>query len=217
MPRAALPNRIAADSALLIIDLVSDFKFEDGGVLFERSKPLVERLAVLKKQFYENGSPVIFVNDELENVTGTLPHRLELLRRRSDKADYVLSRLRPDERSHWITKPQRSGFFATGLGSLLLSLNSSSVTVTGLTTDICVLFTAHDAYMRGYSVSVPADGCAAVKDSYHDDALEFLSRVAEADTRPLHELRIFSEGTEMTFNASRAVSTLLPGLSALSQ
>jgi nicotinamidase-related amidase len=204
MSAATLPDLDNVNSALLIVDLVSDFQFEDGEVLFERSQPIFDRIAKLKQHFEARKAPIVYVNDELEGSTGELSRDIDRLRSRSSEADYVLSRLSPRKGSHWITKPQRSGFFATGLGSLLLSLDVSSVIVTGVTTDICVFFTAHDAYMRGYSVSVPEDCCAAVDDSYHRDALKFLARVAEADTSPL---------TEHPLMARFGLQTILPELS----
>ena len=78
-------------------------------------------------------------------------------------------------------KPQRSGFYETPLAVLLASMDVSDVIVTGFTTDICVLFTAHDAYMRGMSVRVPSDCTAAVEKEFHDAALELLKRVADVD------------------------------------
>ena len=56
--------------------------------------------------------------------------------------------------------------------------------VIGWTTDICVLFTAHDAYMRKFKVRVPSDCTNAIRPTHHSQALTFLRRVAEADVSP---------------------------------
>lgn len=98
--------------------------------------------------------------------------------------------LKPAKEHYHIIKPQRSGFYATPLGALLISENISNLIITGFTTDICVLLTALDAQMRGYHVHVPPDCTAAVKPEYHKDALRFLARVAEADTRPCGEINL---------------------------
>jgi nicotinamidase-related amidase len=184
-----------ASTALLIVDLLSDFEFKDGDTLFARVKPVTPRIQDLKQRAKASGMPVIYVNDEIEKGGVGRDEALTRLRGRSGKADHILARLEPEPGDHLIFKPQRSGFFATGLGNLLLSLDISSVIVTGVTTDICVFFTAHDAYMRGYSVQVPSDCCAAVCDSYHEDALAFISRVAEADTTPMGQLAVVSPST----------------------
>ncbi|MEM7337615.1 MAG: bifunctional nicotinamidase/pyrazinamidase [Actinomycetota bacterium] len=62
-----------------------------------------------------------------------------------------------------------SGFFdngrrkATGMEQLLRGLDVSSLTVMGLATDYCVLYTALDAAELGFATTVVADGCRAVE------------------------------------------------------
>ena len=104
------------------------------------------------------------------------------VRKNSDKGRRIFELLEPEEDDMFVLKPQRSGFYATPLGVLLLSMGTSRVVITGVPTDICVLFTAHDAYMRGFSVCVPADCTAAVNRSYHRRALRFLERIADVET-----------------------------------
>ena len=50
-----------------------------------------------------------------------------------------------------------------------------------MATDICVLFTANEAYMNDYGVLVPRDCVAAEKEEYHLDALKLMERVLKAD------------------------------------
>ena len=54
-----------------------------------------------------------------------------------------------------ILKPRHSAFFGTPLEFLLI--------IAGLTTDNCVMFTAHDAYLRKIAAFVPSN-CAAARD-----------------------------------------------------
>ena len=103
---------------------------------------------------------------------------------RSERGRWSIELVGPKNDEPIILKPQRSGFFDTPLEDYLHRVGARHVYVTGLTTDICVLFTAHDAYMRKFKVAVPADCSTAVKSEYHRDALTFLARVAEADTTP---------------------------------
>ena len=48
---------------------------------------------------------------------------------------------------------------------------------------ICVLFTANDAYMRGFRILVPADRVVSNTAVEKDYALEQMTRVLKADTR----------------------------------
>ena len=56
--------------------------------------------------------------------------------------------------------------------------------VTGIAADSCVLFTAMDAYLRGYSLWVPGDCVAAESGGARDQALQQIQRVLKADVRP---------------------------------
>ena len=61
--------------------------------------------------------------------------------------------------------------------------------VTGIAADSCVLFSAMDAYLRGYSVHVPVDCVAAESADARDKALEQMARVLKADIRPAEAVR----------------------------
>jgi len=70
----------------------------------------------------------------------------------------VSQRLRPSSRDYFVLKPKHSGFFDTTLDTLLDALRIRRVIVTGIAGNICVLFTANDAYMREYRIFAPACG-----------------------------------------------------------
>jgi isochorismatase family protein len=53
--------------------------------------------------------------------------------------------------------------------------------VTGFATDICVLFTANDAYMRGFDVVVPRDCVASEREADNDHALRHMTRRLKAE------------------------------------
>ena len=60
--------------------------------------------------------------------------------------------------------------------------------VTGIAGDICVLFTANDAYMRDLKVLVPPD-CTASKDPEENRrVLTLMQRVLKADIKPSLEI-----------------------------
>ena len=86
--------------------------------------------------------------------------------------------------NYFIIKPQFSGFYATNLPVLLPKLGVTKVALTGVATDICVLFTAADAYMRDYSIWVPEDAVAAKSLERHTMALEIMRSSLTATTSP---------------------------------
>lgn len=171
-----------ADTAMLIVDMIADFDFTNGDRIFENALPAARKIADLKTRANEASIPVIFLNDNYGKWKNDFSATLRSAES-SEKGKEIASILIPDDRDYHILKPQRSGFFATPLDVLLGTLDISRLIVTGLTTDICILFTAHDAYMRGYSVAVPSDCSAAVDRKDHENALRLLLRIADTDIR----------------------------------
>jgi nicotinamidase-related amidase len=176
--------------ALLMIDVVSDYQFEDADELLVHALPMARQLAGLKKDARKAGVPVIYVNDNFGKWQEDFKLSVKtILKSGSPRAVEIVTLLEPASDDYYILKPQRSAFFDTPLYFLLESLKVSRLVITGVTTDICVLFSAHDAYMRGYQVFVPEDCCAAIRTTYHTEALRFARRIAQADTRPAAESR----------------------------
>ena len=100
--------------------------------------------------------------------------------------------LKPDEEDYFVLKPKHSGFYSTTLEILLEHLGAKTLILTGVATDICVLFTANDAYLRDYKLVIPSD-CVAANDAHANDlTLKYVERVLKADTRPSAEIN-FSE------------------------
>ena len=166
-------------SALLIVDVISDFEFVDGDALFKNARKAIKNIKRLKKNFLADGMPVLYVNDSDEGRIKTVDELIQHTQG-SKNGREIIDEIEPENDSI-ILKPQRSGFFGTDLGDRLDREKIERVTVVGWTTDICVLFTAHDAFMRKLKVVVPSDCTTAVRPTHHNDALRFLKRVAEAD------------------------------------
>ena len=96
--------------------------------------------------------------------------------------------LRPDEDDYFVLKPKHSGFFSTTLDTLLEYLGVKTVVLAGIAANICVLFTANDAYMRDFHLFVPGDCVASNTPDENKYALEQMREVLKADTRPSTEL-----------------------------
>ena len=98
--------------------------------------------------------------------------------------------LRPEPSDYFVLKPKHSGFFSTTLDTLLEYLEARTLIMTGMATNICVLFTANDAYMRDYQLAVPSDCVAANSKELNDHALMQIRDVLKADTRPSTDIEL---------------------------
>jgi nicotinamidase-related amidase len=152
-PTLSLP---VAGTALLLIDVINDLAFPGSEALVAQAEPMARRLALLKRRAAAAGVPVIYVNDNFgwrSDFRQTVAHCTA----RTSPGRVVSHRLRPTARDYFVLKPKHSGFFDTTLDTLLGSLRTRRVILTGIAGNICVLFTANDAHMRELKVYAPAD------------------------------------------------------------
>ena len=172
------------NSALLLIDLITDFEFDDGDKLMEATLPAAHRIAELKRKVKSAGVPVIYVNDNWGKWKEDFKTIVQHFTKPTAKGADVVSLIKPEPDDFYILKPHRSAFYSTSLTLLLENLEVKKLIITGVTTDICVIFSANDAYMRGFELHVPNDCVAAVTKEHHETALGLIERVLKADISP---------------------------------
>lgn len=100
--------------------------------------------------------------------------------------------LAPDEEDYFVLKPKHSGFFSSTLETLLRYLGTQELILAGIAGNYCVLFTANDAYMRDYKLTVPSDCTISNTLKENRDALRFMSKYLGADVRPSNRVRLGS-------------------------
>jgi nicotinamidase-related amidase len=177
-----------ARAALLLIDVINDLEFESGEQLFKHALPMARRIAALKKRARQAGIPVIYANDNFGKWQSDLNKLISHCLEDDVRGKPIVELLRPDEDDYFVLKPKHSAFFSTTLETLLSYLNVKTVIITGVAGNICVLFTANDAYMRDYCLVIPSD-CVASNDAEENRlALEQMKKVLKADIMPSAEL-----------------------------
>jgi nicotinamidase-related amidase len=181
-----VPDKAAV--ALLLIDVINDLEFDSGAALLEHALPAARRLAELKRRAKEARVPVIYVNDNFGRWQSDFKKLLEHCLGETVCGRPLAELLRPEEDDYFVLKPKHSGFFSTTLDTLLDYLQVKTLVLTGLTGDICVLFTASDAYMRDFNLFIPEDCVASADPDENEHALEHMRRVLKADTRPSAEI-----------------------------
>ena len=174
--------------ALLLIDVINDLDFPGSEQLLPQARAMAESLHALCEQARRHKVPLIYVNDNFGRWRADFNTLVEHCLHDGVPGEQLVSRLKPQEDDYFVLKPKHSGFYSTGLDLLLGALGAKTVVITGLATNICVLFTANDAYMRNLQVVVPRDCCAANKPAEHESALELMQTVLKADVRPGAEL-----------------------------
>ncbi len=174
--------------ALILIDVINGMEFPGGDVLAERALPMAHALAALVKRARRSNIPIVYANDNFgrwrSDFRTLLGHCLE----RDVPGRRIAELLRPQDEDYFVLKPKHSGFYATALELLLTHLESRTLVLTGIAAENCVLFTAHDAYLRDYGLFVPLDCVASQSAADSERALVQIRQVLKGDVRPSAEL-----------------------------
>jgi nicotinamidase-related amidase len=177
-----------AGVALLLIDVINDLEFPEGDELLRHAIPMAQKLVELKRRARLARIPIVYVNDNFGRWQSNFRRQVEHCLNDGVRGRPVVERLIPDEDDYFVLKPKHSGFFSTTLDILLEYLGVKAVILTGIAGNICVLFTANDAYMRDLALMVPGDCIASNSQEENRYALDQMARVLKADIRPSAEL-----------------------------
>ncbi|GAE28361.1 nicotinamidase [Halalkalibacter wakoensis JCM 9140] len=170
--------------ALLIIDMINDLEFSSGYQLFPFALESAQNIAHLKHTLKKNGVPVIYVNDNYGKWQSDFRHLVSHCLQEGVRGKPIAEVMKPEEDDYFILKPKYSGFFATPLDLLLQHLGVNSLIITGVAGNMCVQFTANDAYMRDYNLFVPKDCVASNTEEKNNYALAFMEEVLKANVTP---------------------------------
>jgi nicotinamidase-related amidase len=178
-----------AETALLLIDVINDLEFEGGDKLLTQALPMAVSLAAVKRRAKAAGIPAIYVNDNFGRWRSDFAKLVRHCLEEDVRGRPVVAHLIPEQDDYFVLKPKHSAFFQTNLESLLGYLEASTLMLTGMAADICVLFSANDAYMRDFKIVIPSDCVASEEANANHQALMLMQRVLKANTSPSRELK----------------------------
>jgi len=90
----------------------------------------------------------------------------------------------PPEDTDFVVKARHSVFYTTPLEYLLRQREVDHLVLAGQVTEQCILYSALDAYVRHFEVTVARDGVAHVDEGLADAALELMKRNMDAEIAP---------------------------------
>lgn len=158
--------------ALLVIDMLNDFIKPEGALYIgPAAGKVVPVVRSRLDRFRQDRRPVIFICDR--HRSGDLefdmfpPHCLE-----GGSGGEVIDELSPRPAERRIYKRRYSAFFGTELDLTLREYGVTDLELTGVVTNICVLYTAADARMLNYRVTVNAGAVAGIDEQSHRFALQ---------------------------------------------
>ena len=166
------------------MDMLNDFIKRGAPLEVPKARGIIRNIRRELEKARRAGIPVIYCCDRHEPRDREFevwpPHAV-----RGTQGAEIIEELRPIKGEPVVAKKTYSAFYRTSLEKTLKGLGVKHLILTGVVTNICILYTAVDAYMRGYEITVPEDCVAGLKAG---DSL-FALRQIKGILRPCKSLR----------------------------
>ena len=181
--RLAVADIGRSATVLLLVDFINPLDFEGAQSLRGPALQAALATARLRRRLAREAVACVYANDNYGIWRSDFQQLWNGCRAVVGEPGRIARALKPRRADFTILKPRHSAFYNTPLELLLSQLRCRRLVVTGLAADNCVLFTAMDAYLRGYSLWVPPDCTAAESVSAKAEALALMQRTLKADVR----------------------------------
>ena len=166
--------------ALLITDMLNDFVNKGATLEVPTARTIIRNIKKEINKARKKQIPIIYCRDAHKDNDP----EFKLWPRHAVKgtagAD-VIEQLKPQKEDYVISKTYYSCFYKTSLDKLLKKLGTTHLILTGVVTNICILYTTAEAYMRGYKVVIPKNCVAALTKNEHQFALQQMQHVFHAE------------------------------------
>ncbi|MDD5556409.1 MAG: cysteine hydrolase [bacterium] len=170
-----MPKRIKSTTALLVIDMLNDFVLKGAPLEVPRARQVIRNIRRRIARASREHIPVIFVCDKHRKEDPEFKvwpkHAVN-----GSAGSEIVAELKPRSSDYIIDKTTYSAFYRTKLEKLLRKLGTRKIVISGVVTEICVLFTAVEACMRGFQVEVAEDCVAGLTEADHRFALRLIKR-----------------------------------------
>ncbi|WP_121829305.1 isochorismatase family cysteine hydrolase [Streptomyces sp. S1] len=175
-----------ARTALVVIDMLNAYEHEDAEALVPSVREALPGVEELLRRARGAGAPVIYVND---NFGRWRSHHGEILEAAlAGRHPDLVKTIAPDEESLFVVKARHSAFFETPLAYLLGQLGVRRVVLCGQVTEQCILYSALDARIRHFDVSLAPEAVAHIDADLADAALRMMEHNMSVRVRPLDAL-----------------------------
>ena len=173
---------------LLLVDVINDLEFPGGEELALHALKAARPLSSLLERARSSGIAVIYANDNFGRWRSDFQAQLRHCLDDGVRGKPLAEILRPVESDYFVLKPKHSAFYCTALEPLLQHVEAQTLILAGIAAENCVLFTAHDAYLRDYRLVVASDCVASQKPDDTERALIQMKQVLQARVMPAEEI-----------------------------
>jgi nicotinamidase-related amidase len=168
--------------------MLNAYEHDDAEQLTASVETVVEPMRGLIARAEDEGVELVYVND---NYGDWRVSQQDLVKQALDGArpDLVEPLVPPDD-ADFVVKARHTIFYMTPLEYLLGQQDIGHLVLAGQVTEQCILYSALDAYVRHFEVSVPRDGVAHIHENLADAALEMMERNMGAEITSCEDVKL---------------------------
>lgn len=163
--------------------MLNSYRHEDAEKLVPSVADIIENVAGLISVAQKRDDiDLIYINDNYGDFTAGQDDlvRQALEGERPDLVEPIV----PKEGVRFVQKVRHSAFYATALAYLLRQMETKRLILTGQVAEQCILYTALDAYVRHFPVTVPPDAVAHIDADLGKAALRMMGENMRAEVVP---------------------------------
>ncbi|MCW3004695.1 MAG: isochorismatase [Conexibacter sp.] len=162
------------NTALIVVDVLNAYDHEDADRLVASVDVALPSMERLVRDARDRELLRIYVNDNFDDWT---LDRGELLKRAMRGPHRrLVEPLAPDDDVPLVLKGRHSIFWETPLSYILQQAEVGRVVLCGEVTEQCILYSALDAHIRQFDVTIARDACAHIDEQLAEAALQMMER-----------------------------------------
>ena len=169
-------------TALVIADMLNDYDHEDADPLADSVKEQLPHIVEVRTRAADQDALTVYVNDNHDEWQAGREDLIE--KAMHGKHPELVDPIAPHEPVPFIAKGRHSVFYQTALDHLLSASDITCIVLAGQVTEQCVLYSALDAYIRGYELIVPPDAVAHIDEDLAKAALKMMESNMHAKLTP---------------------------------
>ena len=179
------------DTALIVVDMLNDYEHEDADALAASVAEQLPQMVQLRNAGGERDDVMlVYVQD---NHDAWNAEREDLVERAfQGRHPELVEPIAPVGRVALLQKGRHSIYYQTALDHLLRVEQVTRVILIGQVTEQCILYSALDAYLRGYEIIVPPDAVAHIDPELARAALRMMQRNMHAELVPAADVFSYS-------------------------
>jgi nicotinamidase-related amidase len=166
-------------TALIVTDMLNPYDHPDADKLVQSVERAVQPISELIGRARDAGLHIIYVNDNHEDWSSNADDLVKtaLDGERPDLIEPIV----PEPDDDFLLKLRHSVFYATPLEHLLRERDVERLIFTGQVTEQCVLYSALDATIREYPLTIPRDALAHIHQDLAEASLKMMELNMHAD------------------------------------